>query len=179
MKSIIQQATERGEFLQDVDGYYVYCPEMGGGLSSAVLRILAQHLDDENAVWHEQVKLVGRNINPLWIEGLKLIDRMIVALHEAGFVLSGGDDGGDEWLPIFTRKQAIEMVASVDESTLRFRNAECQHHHVVWLIPGNGPDAITDHNGAPEFYKVIDSLTVDSYDAGPVSCEFPDLSERS
>lgn len=49
---IIRRATERGEFLQDVDGFFYYWPSANGGAFSAwVLRALADELDRLNGPW--------------------------------------------------------------------------------------------------------------------------------
>jgi hypothetical protein len=160
-KTIPQLAEELGEIQAIEDGYYYYFPLVNrGGMSPATLRVVADYLDDKNAVWDEQVKLAGRdNINPMWIEGLKLIDKVIVALQAAGFAIHGGEDGGDTRLRFTTRKAAIETVASVDQSHLFFTREGHKSRSVMMIIPGNGEDAICDHStGDAEFVRVIDAV---------------------
>ena len=158
-KEIIKLMEERGEIVQLEDGYYHYIQayDSNGSLSAADLRIIADYLDDENAVWDEICKFAGnpdRLPSMMWQAGLQLIDEMIVKLVEAGFEIQGGDDGGDEVLKFTTRKAAIEMVASVDSSSLFFTREG--RRSVVAVIPGNGEDAILDHScGDPAFVAAM------------------------
>ena len=54
---IIQLATERGEFVADVDGFVYYWPDGShhGHLSAHHLRWLADELDRRNAPWQAQI----------------------------------------------------------------------------------------------------------------------------
>ena len=51
---IVQLAYERGEFVQDVDGF-VYWWNMGGAYAARHLRELADELDKINADWQERL----------------------------------------------------------------------------------------------------------------------------
>ena len=57
-KRIIDLSSERGDFVQMEDGYYVFWPtsQHRGFITAVELRILAQHLDDLNREWDEQVR---------------------------------------------------------------------------------------------------------------------------
>jgi hypothetical protein len=54
---VIAMSTERGDFVQDDSGYYVYWPDrVRGYVGAAELRIIADHLDAMNAEWDAQVQ---------------------------------------------------------------------------------------------------------------------------
>lgn len=50
---MIRLANERGDFIQDVDGYVVYWPTSasGGALPAWMMRVLADEIDRRNAAW--------------------------------------------------------------------------------------------------------------------------------
>ncbi len=57
MSNIINVARERGEFVTMEDGFMYYWPEAcRGALSSAELRVIADHLDDVNRAWQNQIE---------------------------------------------------------------------------------------------------------------------------
>ena len=49
-------ANKRGEFARLEDGYYHYFPEGNGGISSDILRILADELDRMNKPWDDEIQ---------------------------------------------------------------------------------------------------------------------------
>jgi hypothetical protein len=55
-EEILQKFKERGEFQQDVDGFYYYAPKDGCLIPSYQLRIIADELDKMNKSWQEQVE---------------------------------------------------------------------------------------------------------------------------
>ena len=58
MRSIIEIADERKEFVTGDDGYVMYWPnkQFGGGLSAHNLRELADELDRRNADWDKEIE---------------------------------------------------------------------------------------------------------------------------
>jgi hypothetical protein len=54
---IIRLASEREEFVTDVDGFVYFWPnrDFGGHFSSHVLRILADELDRRNEAWSAEI----------------------------------------------------------------------------------------------------------------------------
>jgi hypothetical protein len=55
-RRFIKRVLERGDIAQDDSGYYVYWPQdMQGYLASHHLRWIAEHLDELNAQWDQQV----------------------------------------------------------------------------------------------------------------------------
>lgn len=53
---IIRLANERCEFYREADGYLVWRSRIiGGCMTSAQLRVIANYLDQENAEWHRHV----------------------------------------------------------------------------------------------------------------------------
>lgn len=58
---LLQLATQRREFVTFEDGYVYYCPSEARGLSTWMLRALADELDRRNREWDERVSRdVGR-----------------------------------------------------------------------------------------------------------------------
>lgn len=52
-----------GEFYKEVDGYWVFSPELRGGFwSEGVLSALADELENMNADWDEEVSKLDDNI---------------------------------------------------------------------------------------------------------------------
>ncbi len=61
----------------------------------------------------------------------------IRAAKEHGYELHSANDGEDDWAKVRTEKEAFEIVNSVDESYLKFRNAEKQSF-TLYIILNNG-----------------------------------------
>lgn len=57
-KRVIRMSTQRGDFVQGDDGYYVFWPDSHnhGALSPADLRILADHIDKLNEPWDKIIQ---------------------------------------------------------------------------------------------------------------------------
>jgi hypothetical protein len=55
MSDIVKVAEERGELMQDVDGFFYYFPKGSGSIPAYQLRQLADELDRRNAPWEKQI----------------------------------------------------------------------------------------------------------------------------
>lgn len=152
-KLIIKTVEECGEILQLEDGFYHYAPRGGGGIPSWVLRVIADYLDDQNAVWNEVCKYAGepaRLPSQMWQNGMERIDALIVKLLDAGWTIAGVDDGGDELCSCETRRDAIPFIASVAQSTIYFERNGLRSW--VLVIPANGDDVLCDHSTKDEAF---------------------------
>lgn len=153
-KLVIKTVEECGEILQLEDGFYHYAPRGGGGIPSWVLRVIADYLDDQNAVWNEVCKYAGepaRLPSQMWQNGMERIDALIVKLLDAGWMIAGVDDGGDNALElVHHRRDVIPVIGSVAQSTIYFERDNKRSW--VLVIPANGEDAICDHSTKDESF---------------------------
>lgn len=152
-KHIIKTVEDCGEIIQLEDGFYHYAPRGGGGIPSWVLRVIADYLDDQNAVWNEVCKYAAEpGAAPMsWQEGMQRIDALLVKLLDAGWSIVGVDDGGDNALELVQhRRDVIPVIGSVAQSTIYLERNNVRSW--VLVIPANGEDAICDHSTKDESF---------------------------
>lgn len=83
--------------------------------------------------------------------GNDIIRALIPHLEAEGWALRKVNDGG-EYVRVKSVDEAIEVVDSVDSSTLYFTNAEMGDREWVAVIPGNGGDVICDYSICDEAF---------------------------
>ncbi len=85
---------------------------------------------------------------------------LIAHMAERGFALTGASDGeGRERCS--TAKEAMEVVFSVDEAWLYFRNPAHAKGHTVFIVLGNaddGSEVAADYSCGDGFDEAIDEL---------------------
>lgn len=98
------------------------------------------------------------SINPEWTAGLAVVRKLVEYLPTKGWVPRRTDDGEERVLTINT-KEVMEVVESVDASTIYFVNLDVGDREWVAVIPGNGGDAICDYSICDDsFDKVMEDF---------------------
>lgn len=75
---------------------------------------------------------------------VKVVTKLFEMLEEEGWEPTQVDDGGDEDEPAPTWSKALEVIDSVDWSSLRVEKG--WHGSWVVLILGNGRDVVSDYS---------------------------------
>jgi hypothetical protein len=87
----------------------------------------------------------------------KVVRKLIRIAHRAGWRISGVMDG-EELVNVHSEKEIMDVVFSVDESSIRFRKGIGDHtsRGSVYIVLGNdGWDCIADCSMGDEFTKDI------------------------
>ena len=94
----------------------------------------------------------------------QIVSRFIDYMQENGFVVSRGDDGGDEYTVLGGKEAALSLVFSVMDSQLEFTPLGKDRQPGKWVrfIQRNEPDIISDYSTglASLIDPFTDALTV-------------------
>ena len=85
-----------------------------------------------------------------------IVKRMIESLEQKGWKLCAVDDGNNEWQPVTTSEEVLDIAFGVHEAIIRFEKEK--HFNTVLVIPMNGNDVISDHSNHNGFGKYMDEI---------------------
>lgn len=93
-----------------------------------------------------------------YIKQCTTVARKLIRTAKAnGFTVKAVHDG-EEWVKVCTEAEALEAALGVDESHIRFRNADGDKL-TYFLVMGNEPDELVcDYSCVPELQETADTI---------------------